>query len=785
MESVANTLSIYFLIISSNNRMKSIKHIIVTVILAGISFVMNAQDVMLQGFYWNYPTLYGIQRYAQNLQGRIPDMKEAGFTYLWLPPLSRAAGGRSSTGYDVMDYYDLGEYGQGATKFGTRADVNKTITMLHANGIGAVADIIYNQRAGGTYEINNAVKGWIENYNSGSVSSGNNPYPSDRFRAYILLGDTSHHNAGTYYVKVRSASQSSNFYNFPYTLAMWTHKVAVNPDSTNDSWEYEPNNGGECGDSSNFYILGTRKYAHIDAGGCGIDEFRLSLDTSMFYAAGDTLFITITNDNPTSLAAFSDQYIHNIYYDSLGINIPHSAIQYETNTDFTHMPSGKGPMNWSNFKPNGAPTTLNGDWDEMLFYYDIDQNVASTQSMFTNYVEWMFDSVKIDGMRMDAVKNYTYTAVSQILDTLNQNNHHPGMVVGEFYDYNPSSLTGFISNVKSGMSTGANATINMRVFDFALRGALKSACDQFGYDVRNMFTAGIVNGVGGAAANSVTFVNNHDFRDPGQPVTNNPELVYAYILTNNFLGIPCVFYSDFFGTNFMRGRIKGLMHANQKYIKGSTSISYLSGFNSSYSQYFVNNQFQSTTAIYQQQNYLTNENVIVAINFAGDSLDVYQQVNMANLAVGDTFTDIFGVSPSPALHTITGNNELHVKLPPRSFTIYVKGNHTDSAGLVSLGDTLAPVVVPTAIQSVGKETTEFARIYPNPFSSMIMVSMASTVDEMVAAQITDVTGRLIYSDSGITQNGKLILNPGIENAGIYFLKLSTGDQSATYKIVKQ
>lgn len=766
--------------------MRSTKHIIITGIFVCCAFVMQAQDVMMQAFYWDYPTLYGIQRYAQHLQGQIPDLKEAGFTYLWLPPLSRAAGGRSSTGYDVQDYYDLGEYGQGATKFGTRADVNTTINMLHANGIGAVADLIFNHRAGGAPELNNSVKGWIENYTAAKVNAGDNPYPSDRFRCYVLLGDTTHNNTGTYYVKIRSMSQHSNFYGFPYTFEMWTHKVPMTTDTTTDTYEYEPNDGGECGtapgDTSNGYVLGTRKFANVDGAGCGIDEFRLKLDTSMFYSTGDTLFISVTNTNAQSLSAFSDQSVHDIYYDSLGAGL-YNQIQYQTFTDFTHMASGKGFMNWSNFKPNGAPTQLNGDWDEMLFYYDVDQNVVASQNTITDVAEWMFDSVGIDGMRLDAVKNYPYYTVSQILDTLNQNHHNPGMVVGEFYDYNPSNLTGFINNVNNGLTQGARASINMRVFDFALRGALKSACDQFGYDERNLFSSGMVNGVGGVAANSVTFVNNHDFRDPGQPVTNNPELAYAYILTNNFLGVPCVYYLDYFTDNFMRGRIKGLMHANQKYIKGSTSVDYLSRFNSPYSQYFPSAQLATTTVIYQQMNPVTNEDVIVAINFAGDSLDVYQQINTANLVAGDTLTDIFGVAYGPQLTTITANHELHVLLPPRSFAIYVKGTHTDSAGLVSLADTLAPVV-PNGIQTLNA-SADFAQVYPNPFSSMIMVTVNATQDESVSVQLSDLSGRVIYSDAGITHDGKMVINPGVDQAGIYFLKISTTERSETYKVVKE
>jgi hypothetical protein len=769
--------------------MRPVKQVLIVCLFVCSIVSVHAQDFLMQGWGWNYPIHVGNMTYAQYLQTQIPDLKEAGFNYIWMPPMSRAAtsatGVASDTamGYDVQDYYDLGQYG-GPTRFGSRQDVTNIIQALNTSGIHPVADILCNQRAGGAWEINNAVKGWIENYNSSSVSAGNNPYPSDRFRAYILLGGNSGNDTGNYYVKIRSASQSSNFYGLPYTCAMWTNKTPLRMDSTLDSWEYEPNDGGECGDTSNFFILGARKYADIDNGGCGIDEFRITMDTSMFDRAGDTLFITITNDNTSGLSGFGDQYVHNIYYSGVGSDI-YNQIQYETATDFTNEPSGKGAMNWSNFKPNGNATNLAGDWDEMLFDYDIDQNVTSTQTMLEEYSEWMFDSIGISGMRIDAVKNFNYAFTSDMINYLDQHGHDPGMVVGEFYDYNPSNLTGFINNVNTGLTQSARSTVNMRVFDFALRGALKAACDQYGYDERNLFQSGMVNGVGGVAANAVTWVNNHDFRDPGQPVTYNPELAYAYILTNNFLGVPCVYYPDFYASNFMRGRIKGLMHANKRWINGSTSVDYLSRFNSPYAQSFPSAQLASTTIIYQQMNNpATNEDVIVAINFAGDTLDVYQQVNMANLAVGDTFTDMFGVAGPPLLTTITPNNELHVILPPRSFTVYVRGNHADS--LISLGDTIAPIdtTVTIGIKPI-QAANSFAKIYPNPFSSMIMVSMQIDADEPVSTQITDVSGRVIYSDTGMTQSGKLILNPAIENAGIYFLKLSTADRSETYKVVKE
>jgi hypothetical protein len=92
MESVNSTLSIFLLVINHIKiiKMRSIKQALVILVFVCSTLMIQAQDVMMQGFYWDYPTTFGIQTYAKNLQGLIPDMKEAGFTYLWLPPLSRA-----------------------------------------------------------------------------------------------------------------------------------------------------------------------------------------------------------------------------------------------------------------------------------------------------------------------------------------------------------------------------------------------------------------------------------------------------------------------------------------------------------------------------------------------------------------------------------------------------------------------------------------------------------------------------------------------------------------------
>jgi len=75
-----------------------------------------AQDFMLQGWYWDYDkdgcNGFSGPNWAQTLDGNVSALANAGFTYVWLPPLSRSSFGACSNGYDPKDLYDLGEFGR-------------------------------------------------------------------------------------------------------------------------------------------------------------------------------------------------------------------------------------------------------------------------------------------------------------------------------------------------------------------------------------------------------------------------------------------------------------------------------------------------------------------------------------------------------------------------------------------------------------------------------------------------------------------------------------------------
>jgi alpha-amylase len=104
---------------------------------------------ILQYFHWYSPadgTLWN------KLKKEAPRLAELGFTALWLPPAFKCAGGGNSTGYDVYDLYDLGEFDQKGTvrtKYGTKDEYIEAIHAAQQAGLEIYADLVFNHKGGG------------------------------------------------------------------------------------------------------------------------------------------------------------------------------------------------------------------------------------------------------------------------------------------------------------------------------------------------------------------------------------------------------------------------------------------------------------------------------------------------------------------------------------------------------------------------------------------------------------------------------------------------------------
>lgn len=660
-----------------------LKEFILLLLLAFLAVGTNisAQDFMMQGWYWDYPKKDcpdpATPTWASALQTKVNSIAQGGFTYLWLPPPTNASFGKCSNGYDPRDLYDLGSID--STGLGTRAELDALTTALNNAGVNTVADVVYNHRDGGKAEVNQAV----EDYVTIHYDATKNAFPSDRFRCILPLGGASGNNAGDYYIKISSKTGDAQFDNYAYKFYANTNNMGWQ--SLTDTMEIEPNGGGDCGETSTSATLGRNFLANVDFGACNVDEFKITLTASNFNTAGDTLFIYINNTG-----GYSDHRIYGIWNANAAMDVI-GQLEYQTYTNFNAMPSGQGGMNLNNFRPTPATAAtekLDGDWNWLWFFYDYDQSVISTQTALFDWTKWLWNDAGFRGFRMDAVKHFDYAFVGDLLDYLHDNSIDPEIVVGEFFDSNVGLLNGWINNVENNMDADTKAAIDVRLFDFSMREKLKNVCDN-GHDARDIFNAGMV-AAGANGKNVVTFLNNHDFRHAFEPVWNDQILAYTYLLTNNQIGLPCVFYAEYFGVQpssdypnvNLKTQIDELISIHKNYIFGSPKTDYLSRHSTPYYQFFnTGSAGADKVLIYQMaaSGLVGGKEIIVAINFGNTALDMWQAINFDvdndgtnNYGVGETFVELTDNSPLD-LTVFAPNNDVHIKLPAKSYAVWVQG----------------------------------------------------------------------------------------------------------------
>jgi hypothetical protein len=83
-----------------------------------------------------------------DLMQKMPEIAEAGYTSLWLPPPTKGSS-VYSVGYDVFDPFDLGDKNQRgtvATKYGTKTQLIQLVQVAHRFGIRVYFDNIMNHR---------------------------------------------------------------------------------------------------------------------------------------------------------------------------------------------------------------------------------------------------------------------------------------------------------------------------------------------------------------------------------------------------------------------------------------------------------------------------------------------------------------------------------------------------------------------------------------------------------------------------------------------------------------
>jgi alpha-amylase len=106
--------------------------------------------VIIQFFHWYHPG-----NIWDEFSDKAQELKDLGFTAVWLPPATKSSLGAKGRGYEVYDPYDLGEFDQKGgipTRYGTKKEYLKAIEKAHEAGISVYADIVLNHRMGGDEE---------------------------------------------------------------------------------------------------------------------------------------------------------------------------------------------------------------------------------------------------------------------------------------------------------------------------------------------------------------------------------------------------------------------------------------------------------------------------------------------------------------------------------------------------------------------------------------------------------------------------------------------------------
>ncbi|MFN7117547.1 MAG: T9SS type A sorting domain-containing protein [Saprospiraceae bacterium] len=209
---------------------------------------------------------------------------------------------------------------------------------------------------------------------------------------------------------------------------------------------------------------------------------------------------------------------------------------------------------------------------------------------------YMLDTIGFDMVRLDAVKHIEPGFLAPFLVEL-RNGAQP-FTVGESFEGNAGLLKDYQQQVESFNTTFGTGSknANMAIFDFALRFALQGMVDNTNYNMSNLNSAGLrfMPGGGLAAADIVTFVENHDFDRGGYrlvacpngtlqigstcleyffesdhaPVVNDKHMAYSYIMAAE--GTPTVFWKDYFWYG-LNDEISWLIALRQQFAKGNSS----------------------------------------------------------------------------------------------------------------------------------------------------------------------------------------------------------------------
>ncbi|WP_025762685.1 T9SS type A sorting domain-containing protein [Dyadobacter tibetensis] len=696
------------------------------------------QQVMIQGFYYDIPKAQCGAAWADTMALKALELAGAGFTHIWTPPFQ--GNGANSGGYDPRDLY-IGDAST-VTPLGSKQQIYDMVSSFSGAGMQVVGDMIYNHRDGGAPENNDPVLDYILHKAGNTVAAGYQfSMPSDRYRMVLPVGETAGNGIGNYYINI--SSRTGTYSGSKYMLYVTTNKIGgsrwspvIGPDLV----------AVEQGAALPIQ-LGRNYEVTIDSDGDN-DEFQISLQSDDFNPT-DELIIYMININPGDVEAYSNHRPWKIYYDPQGSagngagrdladagNVfangggfnPNYKLRAQTYTNFCDLPGGGPCMNGSNFRPNWSgnseadvsQTTLGPKYSQqsMDYFYDYDHQNPDTKQKLIDWTLWSWNEVGIRGLRMDAIKHFPASFVGDLLCAMHAAGQDPSLVVGEWYGQDPGDQGAWLSQVYDKLNACGGAGLNPKVFDFNLRDVLKKATDggngvstaqdcnePAAWDVRNVFTGSLHDGNGFSGNNVVTMANNHDFRDANPTYGSsllhhrgNALNSYAYMLTNNHLGVPTIFWPDYYGYNQsvqtwngvtcepqtlsyfpvwpeggLKSQIDEWIDVLKTYIHGSTGIDYLNKFGGPAITYYSGCYKRSLIYQNNASGSVGGKEVLNLVNYSDEAMDVEIPLIMRNgIEAGQVFTRVAG-STSTDTPLVSASGTLRVTVPANSAATWIQG----------------------------------------------------------------------------------------------------------------
>lgn len=777
---------------------------------------MAQKEVMMQAFYWNVP----VDETNKNgtwwdvLRGQCTELKNAGFTALWVPPPSKGNWGIGDVGYGIYDHYDLGAYNQKGsteTRYGSKAELLSFLSTAHStpNRLDVYADGVLNHTYGflgdyttvpGTYTANNeeanpAVKAYVfgEAHNGANVA-----YQNTDIRWVIPNAAP-----GNYYIQVKG-------YNLPWSSGVGERGYNLNVNWTNSStetdpgnWESEPNNGN--GQTNNYPASSVTIRGHADYQG-DIDEYKVTLTSTHDIVIKLTAMREQTT--PTWQWQWADQtrgyYPVAIWYN--GSNLATTTLQARTATKSTyptHNGTGEANYQWSyaDYHPVDANDWLGGDdgtdniipnqrWFGNDFNtYDLSLRVLPRLQSWGN---WMVNTIGFDGFRLDFVRGFQIDFVARWVNGLPKiGGTQQRYIVGEYWTTRTDRLKQWVN----GCATNPGGAATVSVFDFPLRDNLQRMCNgnASSYNMSWLNHAGMVRDLTNpiSGVNVSTFVDNHDnAKNSNQWVTKDWKMAYAYILTHE--GRPCVFYNHYFGVAEqdwenghpensvtppagLKDDINKLIFARNTYLGGTLVV--LSEVGNPWPSADVANVYVARRA-----GNGTKSGAIVVIN-NNDSQTKGLWVNSYATGFPTWANQVLKNAFTGATTTVQADGRVWVEAPARGYAVYVL-----SSEYVTYTAPLKSAKVDEVATSITQPATNMKlslSVYPNPVSGSANINIF--MPEKLASEVGvyNMSGQEIatlFKGNMETGTNTLQWNTSNSKPGLYLCKIITKDNVQVAKI---